>query len=167
MLSGLKNEFIRRVCEESIPRIKQCLSMLTEEEIWYRQHEHVNSVGNLVLHLNGNVRQWILSGLGGLQDNRIRYTEFIPDQGLSAGVLSQMMDNLDHDLRPVIHNLTEEAIESTHKVQVFEETGLSILIHVIEHFSYHTGQITLLTKQMTQKPTNYYGDLNLETHGES
>lgn len=164
MISALKKEFIRRVCEESIHRIIQCLSMLEEGQVWYRQNEQVNSIGNLILHLNGNVRQWILSGLGGMPDHRVRYAEFIPDQGLSKAELVDILEKLDNELRPVIENLSEETISAIHKVQVFEETGVSILIHVIEHFSYHTGQITLLTKQMTDKPTNYYGDINLEIH---
>jgi len=164
MIPELEKECIRRLCEESIPRILQCLSMLREDQVWYRQNEHVNSVGNLILHLNGNVRQWILSGLGGMPDNRVRYAEFIPDQGLSKAELVDILEKLDNDLRPVIENLTEETLSAKHKVQVFEETGISILIHVIEHFSYHTGQITLLTKQKTNKPTNYYGDINLEIH---
>jgi uncharacterized damage-inducible protein DinB len=164
MLTELKKEFVRRVCEESIPRILQCLSMLEEEQVWYRQNEHVNSVGNLVLHLNGNGRQWILSGLGGIPDNRLRYAEFIPDQDVSKNELVTILEKLDKDLRPVIDSLSDATLSAIHQVQVFEESGLSILIHVIEHFSYHTGQITLLTKQMTNKPTNYYGDLQLETH---
>ena len=72
----LLNEFRRRIFEEGLPRLKKCLAELTEEETWQRPNGHSNSMGNLVLHLNGNVRQWIVSGLGGRPDERKRQQEF-------------------------------------------------------------------------------------------
>lgn len=162
LISEIKKEFFRRVCEESISRIKKCLSMINDTHLWYRHNENVNSIGNLILHLEGNARQWIISGLGQKPDFRNRSSEFELQKNLSKNQLIMLLDTLEKDMEPVIQNLNEQTLTEVKKVQVFEETGLSIVIHVIEHFSYHTGQITLLTKQLTNKQTFYYGHLNLE-----
>jgi len=158
---ALLNEFERRVIDESIGRIRKCLDMLDEKQIWYRQNDQVNSVGNLILHLDGNARQWILSGLTGDADNRERYKEFLPDLGHSKEELEEVLCNLETDLKSALTRITSGTLLKIRKVQVYEESGLSILIHVIEHFSYHTGQITLMTKQMTNRQTHYYQE-NLE-----
>lgn len=162
IVSEIKREFFRRVCEESISRIKKCLSMIDDSQLWYRHNDHVNSIGNLILHLEGNARQWIISGLGQKPDDRKRSEEFLPDRNLSKHQLIMLLEQLETDIKPIINLLTEESLIKVKKVQVFEETGLSVLIHVIEHFSYHTGQITLITKQLTGQQTFYYGHLNLE-----
>jgi uncharacterized damage-inducible protein DinB len=155
-------EFRRRVITESIPRIKKCLNMVDESKVWYRQNEEVNSIGNLILHLVGNARQWIFSGLGNAPDKRIRNEEFIPNQNISKENLLSILNVLENDLEKFIAGPNLGLLTDIRKVQVFEETGVSILIHVIEHFSYHTGQITLLTKLFTGLPTNYYGNINLD-----
>jgi uncharacterized damage-inducible protein DinB len=164
LISEIKREFFRRVVEESISRIKKCLSMIDDSQLWYRHNDHVNSIGNLILHLEGNARQWIVSGLGKKPDARKRSEEFVPDRNLSKHQLIMLLEQLEIDMKPIINHQTEESLTEVKKVQVFEETGLSVLIHVIEHFSYHTGQITLITKQLTGQQTFYYGHLNLETN---
>lgn len=135
--------------------------MVEEGQIWFRQNDQVNSIGNLILHLNGNARQWILSGLLGQDDHRIRFKEFIPDQNINKKQLLEMLDVLVDDLEKALQTGNIDRLLEIRKVQVYEESGVSILVHVIEHFSYHTGQITLLTKQMTNRQTGYYEE-NLE-----
>lgn len=135
--------------------------MVEEGQIWFRQNDQVNSIGNLILHLNGNARQWILSGLLGQDDHRIRFKEFIPDQNINKKQLLEMLDVLVDDLEKALQTGNIDRLLEIRKVQVYKESGVSILVHVIEHFSYHTGQITLLTKQMTNRQTGYYEE-NLE-----
>lgn len=158
---ALLNEFHRRVIEESVPRIKKCLDMVEESQVWFRQNDQVNSIGNLILHLTGNARQWILSGLMGQDDHRKRSREFIPDQDLSKKQLTEMLDELVINLEKALQTCNIDRLLEIRRVQVYEESGVSILVHVIEHFSYHTGQITLLTKQMTNRQTGFYEE-NLE-----
>ena len=152
----------RRIIQESVPRIKKCLDQLTEEEIWYRPNENVVSVGNLVLHLCGNVRQWILSGLGGYPDHRQRDEEFKKKGPLPTSTLVQLLDELSVAITQVLDQVTPEALVAPRIVQGFEETGISILVHVTEHFSYHTGQITYYVKTRKNIDLQYYGgqDLN-------
>jgi uncharacterized damage-inducible protein DinB len=164
MEKELIEEFRRRVINESIQRIKTCVNMVDESKLWFRQNDEVNSIGNLILHLDGNARQWVFSGIGNVPDTRDRSSEFIPDQNITKDKLSSILNNLEDDLENFFSSTELGTLTDKRKVQVFEETGISILIHVIEHFSYHTGQITLLTKLFTGMPTNYYGGLNLDIY---
>jgi len=150
----------RRIFDESYQRIYKCLDLLTEEQVWQRPNENLSSIGNLILHLCGNARQWIVSGLGVELDSRNRDREFQESSKCSKWKLKRMLDELKSEMKLVFQKMTEEELNRVRNVQVFEESGLSILIHVIEHFSYHTGQITWFTKMLTNEDTKYYGKLN-------
>lgn len=155
-------EFRRRVIEESIPRIKKSLSEISEAEVWFRPNENSNAIGNLVLHLCGNARQWVLAGMDAQPDHRQRQTEFDARGGISKADLTDLMDKLQVDLEEFLPRITVENLFIVRRVQVFEETGVSILVHVIEHFSYHTGQIAYAVKFLKNKDLDFYGDMNLE-----
>ncbi len=154
-------EVRRRLFEESVPRVKQCLAELTETEIWHRPNDHSNSVGNLVLHLCGNVRQWVLTGLGGVPDQRKRQEEFDEKGPIPTEELLKRLDDLMAEVDAVLEKLTPEKILQPMVVQGFEETGLSILVHVVEHFSYHTGQITYFVKWRKDMDMGYYDNYEL------
>lgn len=151
-----------RLYDESLPRILKCLDQLENEQIWWRPNESSNSIGNLVLHLCGNVTQWIYSGLGGFPDHRTRQTEFDERKILDKSELREMLLLTLDKIKPVIANLKEADLLQPRPVQTFTETGLSILIHVTEHFSYHTGQIAYITKMLSAKPLGFYEGINLE-----
>ncbi len=159
---ALVAETKRRLIEESVPRIKKCLAQLSEPEVWYRPNDNSNSIGNLILHLCGNVRQWIVSGLGKSPDHRIRQAEFDERGPVPVQKMMEDLDALMVEVNAVLDRLTPEDLLKMHPVQVFEESGLSILVHVVEHFSYHTGQITYAVKAMKDLDTGYYSQLNLE-----
>lgn len=160
----LKAECVRRL-RESEHRIAHCLSLLTEDQVWQQPNTRTVSVGNLVLHLCGNVGQWIGSALGGAPDLRARDLEF--DTGVrlpKAALLEQLRDTVADAVR-IIVALNEGDLERLHRVQGFSETGVAILVHVAEHFSYHTGQITLHTKLLLDVDTGYYKGLDLNAKG--
>lgn len=152
----------RRIFEESYERIYKCLKQLNEDEVWHRPNGNLSSVGNLILHVCGNARQWIVSGIGGEMDHRFRDKEFSDRTCCSKWKLKNRMEELKTDINKVLDSITEDELHKIRKVQVFEESGLSVLIHVIEHFSYHTGQITWYTKMLKNKDLAYYGNLNPE-----
>jgi uncharacterized damage-inducible protein DinB len=153
----------RRLFEESIPRVHQCLNKLTEAEIWHKPNVNSNSVGNLILHLCGNARQWIVSGLGRQEDKRQRQQEFDTQGGITKGELQDKLEQLQKELAGVLDQVTPDDLLEVRKVQTFEESGLSILVHVVEHFSYHVGQITYYVKLIKDIDTGYYSGLVLET----
>ncbi len=165
-LNLLKDDLIKevkkRIFEENIPRIKKCLNLLSEEEVWYKPNANTPSVGNYILHLCGNARQWIIATLGRQKDIRNRSEEFSPSAFPTKDELIGHLDELEKEMILVLNQITPEHLNTIQSVQCFRESGLSILIHVVEHFSYHTGQITYFTKSRKNLATNYYSGLNLD-----
>ena len=138
-----------------LPRIARCLHLLSQKQIWWRPNPSSNSVGNLVLHLNGNVRQWIIAGLGGAPDTRQRDREFqepgpIPRRAL----LSRLRQTVGEACR-VLARLSSEDLARKCSIQGFKVTGLAAVYHVTEHFSHHAGQIILATKLLRGKDLDF------------
>lgn len=156
-------QFNQRVFEESYSRIFKCLGMLDEDQIWSSPSGSIPAVGNLVLHLSGNARQWILSALGGKKDNRDRESEFIIHRNIKKSDLVFLLENLRINIQEVLLDLDDTILNEQFEIQGLRENGFSVLVHVIEHFSYHTGQITTLTKLHTNQSTEYYGGMNLNS----
>ena len=154
-------EVKRRIMEESWERIQICLSHLSEEEIWWRANERTNPIGNILLHLCGNLRQWVLSGLDKAPDIRQRQNEFDEQGPIPKAALLIKMENLLQDVEVALDRVTPETLLKKHPVQVYEESGVSILTHVTEHFSYHVGQITYFVKMRKNVDTAYYGGQDL------
>lgn len=158
----LISSFNERVFEESYARIYKCLSLLDEKQLWDSPNGNIPAIGCLVLHLCGNARQWILSGIAGEMDTRIREDEFIIHKNIRKTELVFLMENLKAQLKMFFRDFDTEMLNKQYVIQGFEVTGFSAMIHVIEHFSYHTGQITTLTKLFSNKDTGYYSGLDLD-----
>lgn len=158
---ALIDQVLLRLFSECIPRIKKCLNSLTLEQIWWRPNEQSNSIGNLILHLNGNVRQWIISGVGLDTDLRQRATEFSNREKIELVELIEMLILLEKDVRNVLINFDFSQILKTRIVQIYNETPLSIFVHVTEHFSYHTGQIAYIAKMIKGQPLAFYDESKL------
>ncbi len=159
---ALVREVLFRLYDECLPRIIKCLDQLDDVRIWWRPNESSNSIGNLVLHLCGNVHQWIYSGLGAYADNRRRQAEFDEKGPISKEELISQLTSTMAMVKPVITNIPVGELLNRRPVQTFEETGLTILIHVTEHFSYHTGQIAYITKMLLDKPLDFYDGVTLQ-----
>ena len=164
MTQMLVAEFKRRVFEESYPRIIKCLQLLNEDAIWYRPNDSSNSVGNLIIHLCGNMEQWICSGLFGEMDHRQRSGEFDLRMRFSKKALLATMADVKEKVMSRINEIDEPSLKTIYDVQVFKETGCAILVHVIEHFSYQTGQIAYITKMLLDEDLAFYGDMNLDVN---
>ena len=141
-------------------RIQDCLARLTPEQVWARGSENENAVGNLVLHLSGNIRQWIGSGVAGLPDHRQRDTEFDARGGMAPAELASFVKIRVDEVIAIIHEVPLPA-RLTERItpQGYDVTVLEAIAHVVEHFSMHTGQIILLTKMLTGQDLAYYQHL--------
>jgi len=140
-------------------RIETCLRMLTDDQIWSRGHENENAVGNLVLHLCGNVRQWIVSGVGGHPDTRKRDEEFTARGGMVIDDLLRKLKDTVAEASAVITAVTPEVFAKNLIVQGYPVNGMEAIYHVVEHFSMHTGQIIFATKLMTGTDLGFYAHL--------
>jgi len=150
---GTAIEFLRG---QYLLKIERCLEQLDDDQIWWRANPESNSVGNLVLHLCGNARQWIVSGLGGQNDNRLRDSEFAQVEVIPASELVALLRTTVADVEAVISRVDPATILEKHQIQGTEVDVLHAIFHVTEHFSMHTGQIILLTKLMTAKDLHFY-----------
>jgi uncharacterized damage-inducible protein DinB len=160
-------EFSVRKLGQLSGRIQDCLSRLTEEQIWARGGESENAAGNLVLHLSGNVRQWIVSAVGGAPDIRLRDEEFAARGGVPGAELAAILRNTVAEAGAAITALPPERLTERIHVQGYDVTVLEAIYHVVEHFSGHTGQIIYATKLFTGKDTAYYQHLkNRAAHAE-
>ena len=159
--TDVMTEVRRRLYDESVPRLKKCLGLLSDEEIWRRPNDNTPSVGNLVLHLCGNLRQWVLSGLGGVPDHRQRQKEFDERGPIPAAQLVADLDRVMEDVERSLESLGPDDLLAEHSVQGFTETGTGILIHVVEHFSYHVGQISWHVKVLKDVDLAYYAGYDL------
>jgi len=144
-------------------RIETCLGKLSDEQIWARGGEHENAVGNLVLHLCGNVRQWIVTTLGDDPAVRDRDGEFNAKGGVTAAELSANLKATVERAAQVISNLDTAKLTSEYNVQVYRVSGVEAVYHVVEHFAQHTGQIIFLTKMLTGGDLGFYGHLRSDT----
>ena len=140
-------------------RIQDCLGRLTPEQVWARGSENENAVGNLVLHLSGNIRQWIGSGVAGLPDHRQRDTEFDARGGMAPAELAELLKSRVAEVVAIIRGVPAARLPERITPQGYDVTVLEAIAHVVEHFSMHTGQIILLTKMLTGQDLAYYQHL--------
>ncbi|WP_407524383.1 DinB family protein [Lacibacter sp. MH-610] len=163
-MEKIKKEFIRdcvRHLNEYTKRVKICLDMLSEEQVWQKPNEASNSIANLMLHLCGNMTQYVLSSLGSRADLRERDKEFSAKGGFTKEQLFEKLSGVVHSVIEEIQIHDEESLLKTRTVQGFEKSGIAIILHITEHYSYHTGQIALLTKLMTNEDLEFYKGMDL------
>ncbi|MGH9972060.1 MAG: DinB family protein [Pyrinomonadaceae bacterium] len=142
--------------DQYLPRLERCLEKLTDEQIWWRPNEDSNSIGNLLLHLSGNARQWIVSGLGGEIDNRVRQREFDERASIPRAELRTLLKGTLKEVDAVLASFDLTRLLEQRQIQGTSVTALAAIFHVTEHFSMHTGQIILLTKQLTASDLHFY-----------
>ena len=129
--------------------LEVCLGKLTDEQVWERHGAHENAIGNLVLHLCGNMRQWIMHGVGGAEDVRMRDAEFAATDGMSRSALIELFATTVAEARETIATVSAERLVEIVHPQGRTVSVLGAIYQVVGHVQQHVGQIILLTKQMT------------------
>ncbi len=158
------SEFSHHACyrlDESSRMVRKALAELDEADIWKRPNAASNSIGNLILHLCGNIRQYAISALGNIADARQRDAEFATREGYSKAELLHMLQQTVDEAKATIQRSDAENWLRVRSVQGFEFSGIGIVIHVVEHYSYHTGQIAFWTKLLKDKDLGFYDGLDL------
>lgn len=159
-MDGITESFLavssRFLSSEYVPKIRKCVERLSDEDIWWRPNDESNSVGNLILHLSGNVRQWIISGIGGADDRRERQKEFDRREGVSKAELLQLLSSTLEETEDVLRKVTAESLLERRTIQGGDVSVLEAIYHVVEHFAMHTGQIAYITKLRTAGDLGFY-----------
>ena len=164
MENNLSHEFISQSIfrmDESTQRIIQCLEILPPEAIWQRPNESSNSIANLILHLCGNIRQYAVAGLCGGEDLRIREAEFTERNSFGKAELLERLVSTVEAAKSCMTQMNASELLRVRLVQGFELTGIGIIIHVTEHYSYHTGQIAFWTKCLLDRDLGFYANVDL------
>ena len=141
---------------EYLLRIQQCLTELSEEDIWWRAHETDNSIGNLILHLSGNIRQWIISSIGGVPNTRNRAQEFAEREHLPKTELLKKIESTIIEADSTLKNLDSNKLLERRVIQGLDVTCLDAISHVVEHVAQHLGQIIYVTKLRTAKDLKFF-----------
>lgn len=161
-------DFSARKLRQLTGRLRACAEPLTPGQLWWRAAEEQNSIGNLLLHLAGNVRQWIVSGIGGAPDIRVREREFSAREGPEAAELLAGLEAVVGEAAGVIEGLTPERLAERVNIQHYDVTVLEAVCHVVEHFSQHTGQVIVLARLATGADFGFYSHLERPGgHGET
>ena len=161
------NEFVENALyrlDQSTRMIGVAFMQLEEQYVWKRPNESSNSMGNLILHLCGNITQYVISSLGETEDIRERDKEFDTRSGLNKADLLKKLEVTVNRAKDVIVNTTLNEWLKKREVQGFSLSGIGIVLHVVEHYSYHTGQIAFWVKQLNNKDLGFYNgtDLNIK-----
>jgi hypothetical protein len=148
-----------KLLEQYWPRLRACVEPLSDEQVWWRPNAASNSIGNLVLHLNGNVRQWLVASFNREEDHRDRPTEFSTGSGLTAAQLVDRLGATLNDAGKVLARLTEADLTSPFEIQGYHVTGLETVYQVVEHFGLHYGQIAYISKSLSGRDLGFYREL--------
>jgi uncharacterized damage-inducible protein DinB len=154
-------EFSRqKLLEQYWPRMRRCVEALSDEQVWWRPNDASNSVGNLMLHLNGNVRQWLVASFNRLEDGRNRPAEFNQREGIAKSELIERLGATMEEASEVLARLTEADLQANFEIQGYHVTGLYAVYQVVEHFGMHYGQVLYVTKMLGGEDLKFYGELN-------
>ena len=150
MTTDVARAFVDRsrqyLAEDFLPRVLKALDRLSDDDLWWRPNEASNSAGNLVLHVCGNARQWIVGGVGGEPDARVRQAEFDARGGVTRAELVELLERTFADLDRTLRTLDPARLLERRVIQGTDVTLLEAILHVVEHVSHHTGQILWIAK---------------------
>lgn len=160
-MSELFLDFTRKkLLEQYWPRMQRTVEPLTDQQIWWRPNEASNSVGNLLLHLNGNVWQWLVGAFDGLEDARDRPAEFSAKGALSGAQLLARLGRTIQEAAKVLNRLTAADLIAVYEIQGYSVSGLAAVYQVTEHFGLHYGQILYIAKMLEGKDLGFYSELS-------
>ncbi len=136
-----------RLCLDGcVDRIRHCLDQLSDEQVWWRPREGLNSLGNLVLHLTGNVRQWIVAGIGAATDIRNRPREFAESGPIPKEDIWRRLADVVEQANEVLLGVTAEQLLARRRIQGYDVTGLGAIFGSVPHFKGHTQEIICLSR---------------------
>jgi hypothetical protein len=150
----------RKLLEQYWPRLRSCVESLTESQVWWRPNQASNSIGNLILHLNGNVRQWLVASFNRWEDDRNRPAEFAEIGSISASVLLEKLGATMQEASEVLARLTEADLLARYEIQGYSVRGLEAVYQVVEHFGLHYGQIAYIEKSLSGQDLGFYRELD-------
>jgi len=137
----------RHSLSEGLRKIEHCAAQLTDAQIWWRPRPEVNSIANLMLHLAGNLRQWLVASVGGAKDVRNRPLEFADRSNRPKAEMLELLKKTVAEADAALGGLSPQALLSPRRIQGFDTTVLSAIMDTIPHFRGHVQEIIHMTRQ--------------------
>ena len=154
MMADVAAQFLAQSREylssDFLPKVERCLEALSDEDVWWRSNESSNSIGNLLLHLDGSTRAWIVGVAGGSQSQRDRQREFDERERIPRSELLSRLRRTLAEADDVLARLDAGTLLERRQARGEEVTVLYAIFHAVEHFSMHTGQIIMLAKMRSE-----------------
>lgn len=158
LASAFLDESRALLAREYLPKLRRAIAPLDDAALWWRANENSNSIGNLLLHLAGNIRQWIVCGVGGASDERDRDAEFARRDPLPRAELIARLEGTLAEVDAVLGRLAPAELLERRRIQGRDVTVMRAVYHVVEHFAMHTGQVILLAKALAPGAVRFYDD---------
>ena len=156
----VKNALYRM--DENTRMLSISLQSISEEELWLKPNNSLNSIANLILHLCGNITQYVIASLGETKDMRNRDQEFSKKDGLNKSEVFKKLEDTVDTAKRVIFDASADQFLKVRSVQGFTFSGIGVVLHAVEHYSYHTGQIAFWVKQLKDKDLGFYEGIDLK-----
>jgi hypothetical protein len=150
MEGEVSNAFIasaRNTLEVGMRKIEHCVGQLNDQQLWWRPRPEMNSIANLMLHLSGNLRQWIVSGVGGAKDVRNRPLEFSDRSIRPKGEIIDVLKKTVAEADAALARLKADQLVSPRRIQGFDTSVIAAIIDTIPHFRGHVQEIIHITRQ--------------------
>lgn len=151
---------IVQLLSASEARISHCVKQLNHDQLWWTPSPNQNSVGTLIRHINGNLRQWAIAGILQTKDERIRDNEFDPRSQLDATHLLSSIQQTISEAINVIQQLDETRLCESRHIQQFPTTVMGALLHTVPHCIGHTHQIVQLTRMQLTNDYQFHWSPN-------
>jgi hypothetical protein len=145
-----------RLLDECAAKIAHCVSQLSDEQVWWRPEQSMNSIGNLILHLSGNLQQWIVSGIGGTRDVRQRPAEFAERGPIPKSVLLDRLTQVVAAAKQTLSAVSPGELHRQRTIQGYTITGWAAVFHSVPHFNGHTQEIICLTRLQLGDAYKFY-----------
>jgi hypothetical protein len=134
--------------DEAVLKIMHCVNQLTDDQVWWRSRDDMNSIGNLLLHLCGNLRQWTVAGVGGVPDTRNRPQEFAERGPVPKAELLPRLSDTVREAQAAMRRAAADELLAPRRIQGFDVTALGAIFHSIPHFRGHTQEIIHITREL-------------------
>lgn len=141
----------RSCLSEGLQKIEHCVAQLSEGQVWWRPRPEMNSIANLMLHLSGNVRQWIVSGIGGAKDVRNRPGEFADQSRRPKTELLATLKSAVEEADAVLSKLTAAQLLAPKRIQGFDSSVMGAIFSCVPHFRGHVQEIIHMTREQLGK----------------
>jgi len=149
------HETVRRL-NAYVEKIAHCVGQLSDDQVWWRPHESMNSIGNLILHLTGNIRQWLVSGVGGAEDVRDRPAEFSSREAIPKVALLNQLEQIVGEAKAALARASADEMLAPRRIQGFDVTGWGAVFSCVPHFEGHTQEITCLTRMQLKDAYRFH-----------